>query len=63
MDYASKVYHSRFQKVAELSQGNIFGELALLHKNARRSASIISKGTVELIRLDGTDYSEVCKCM
>ena len=37
--------------LADLYEGSCFGELALLH-NVKRSASIISKGNSEFLRVD-----------
>jgi CRP-like cAMP-binding protein len=39
------------QVLAELYEGSCFGELALLH-NVKRTASIISKGKSEFLRVD-----------
>ncbi|KAL9967240.1 hypothetical protein ACROYT_G025424 [Oculina patagonica] len=46
------------QVVGEMSEGDAFGELALLH-NIRRTATIICKENSEFLRVDKPDFDEV----
>lgn len=46
------------QVVGEMSEGDAFGELALLH-NIRRTATIICKQDSEFLRVDKPDFDEV----
>jgi len=48
------------QVVGEMSEGDAFGELALLH-NIRRTATIICKENSEFLRVDKPDFDEVGK--
>jgi len=48
------------QRVAELTAGDSFGELALLH-NTKRTASIRCRGTSEFLRVDKPDFDEVLR--
>ena len=41
-----------------MSEGDAFGELALLH-NIRRTATIICKADSEFLRVDKPDFDEV----
>ena len=43
-----------------MSEGDAFGELALLH-NIRRTATIICKQNSEFLRVDKPDFDEVSK--
>lgn len=47
------------QVIGEMSEGDAFGELALLH-NIRRTATIICKENSEFLRVDKPDFDEVC---
>ncbi|KAJ7381256.1 hypothetical protein OS493_001373 [Desmophyllum pertusum] len=48
------------QVVGEMSEGDAFGELALLH-NIRRTATIICKEDSEFLRVDKPDFDEVLR--
>jgi len=48
------------QRVGELTAGDCFGELALLH-NTKRTASIRCRGQSEFLRVDKPDFDEVLR--
>ena len=50
-----------FLKVAEVHTGKIFGELALLKKNARRAATIIAAQDCHLATLDAISFQLIKK--
>jgi len=45
-----------YQKVATLNAGNSFGELALIEKNKRRTATVITETDVAFVTLDSEQY-------
>ncbi|XP_065052863.1 uncharacterized protein LOC135682068 [Rhopilema esculentum] len=47
------------QRVDELGQGDSFGELALLHSNTKRAASMICRGLCEFLRIDRGEFEDV----
>eukprot|EP00794_Sanderia_malayensis_P003049 gene3049-3511_t len=51
------------QRVDELGPGYSFGELALLHSNTKRAASMICKGHCEFLRIDRGDFGDVLQML
>ncbi len=45
--------------MAELGQGKYFGEIALISKNFKRTATVVAKTECEMATLSKTDYLKI----